>query len=388
LGGAAYAARAAAATGVRVVLGGPLHGDVPDGERERLERMGIVVARSAGGASGRYVMLGTGAAESRFTVPINGEDEVALMEEQADAYVLLAREGFDLEQALLVARRNARLVVLDGHSTEMRDPRWRQVLRDVDVLFLNLNDARALAGGDAIGVARALDRLDRITVIKHGRGGLTAFASARRIEIGACEVVFGDKVGAGDTLIGAALARYLLGDDLEEALTYGAAAAAHHIEAGTVPDPGYVADVRTRPRVYVPPERYDGVIYVAAPFFTSPELRAMERVVGGLEAAGLRVASPSRDIGILRADATHAETAETFRRDVEALEGAAALVALLDQDDPGTAWEVGYAYKRGIPIVGMRTDVRAAQNNMLTHSVTIVRDMDQVLRELFRALAR
>jgi nucleoside 2-deoxyribosyltransferase len=333
-------------------------------------------------------MLGTGPGEDRWTVDVGATVMPTVLEEPADAYLILASAGLDLAVAVAAARRNSALVALDGHSDEIRDPRWLSVLREVDVLFLNLDDAKWLAGGDALDAARKLNRSDdRVTVIKHGRGGLTAFVAGSRVNVGAFEIAMRDKVGAGDTLIGATLARRLLGDEFGIALAYGAAAAAYHIEVGSVPEPGHVDDVAARPSVYVPPETLRGLIYVAAPFFTEPERRALERVVGGLEAAGLNVASPSRDIGIIRADATREETAEFFRRDLAALDESVAVVALLDQDDTGTAWEVGYAHAKHIPVLALRTDVRADPNNMLTHSVTIARGMDELLRLVFRVLA-
>jgi nucleoside 2-deoxyribosyltransferase len=38
------------------------------------------------------------------------------------------------------------------------------------------------------------------------------------------------------------------------------------------------------------------------------------------------------------------------------------VIALLDgsQVDDGTAWEIGYAFARGIPVYGIRTDSRSA----------------------------
>ena len=45
-----------------------------------------------------------------------------------------------------------------------------------------------------------------------------------------------------------------------------------------------------------------------------------------------------------------------------ALDGCTCMVALLDgtQVDDGTAWEIGYAYARDLPIYGLRTDARRA----------------------------
>jgi nucleoside 2-deoxyribosyltransferase len=52
-----------------------------------------------------------------------------------------------------------------------------------------------------------------------------------------------------------------------------------------------------------------------------------------------------------------------FAADLRGLQGADAVVAVCDGAlvDDGTAWEVGYAYARGIPIYGLRTDPRAVR---------------------------
>lgn len=44
----------------------------------------------------------------------------------------------------------------------------------------------------------------------------------------------------------------------------------------------------------------------------------------------------------------------------DAIHAATHVVALLDgpQVDDGTAWEIGYAYARGLPVWGLRTDFR------------------------------
>lgn len=53
----------------------------------------------------------------------------------------------------------------------------------------------------------------------------------------------------------------------------------------------------------------------------------------------------------------------------DAIESATYVIALLDgtQVDDGTAWEIGYAYARGLTIVGLRTDFRQAGDT--PHSV-------------------
>ena len=67
-------------------------------------------------------------------------------------------------------------------------------------------------------------------------------------------------------------------------------------------------------------------------------------------------------------------------------------MALLDgvQVDDGTAWEIGYAYAKGKPVVGVRTDFRNAGdtthgrvNAMIEGScVGIAKDFEEVLKLL------
>ena len=50
-----------------------------------------------------------------------------------------------------------------------------------------------------------------------------------------------------------------------------------------------------------------------------------------------------------------------FRANVEGIESADAVVAILDgaDADSGTSWECGYAFKAQRPVIGVRTDIRA-----------------------------
>lgn len=76
----------------------------------------------------------------------------------------------------------------------------------------------------------------------------------------------------------------------------------------------------------------------------------------------------------------------------DAIHAATHVVALLDgpQVDDGTAWEIGYAYAKGIPIIGLRTDFRQAgdtptslANAMIECScVHIYRSADDLLTAL------
>jgi nucleoside 2-deoxyribosyltransferase len=56
--------------------------------------------------------------------------------------------------------------------------------------------------------------------------------------------------------------------------------------------------------------------------------------------------------------------ADIFKQCLAEIDSADAVVAVLDgaDADSGTAFEVGYAFSRRVPIVGVRTDYRAGQD--------------------------
>ena len=114
-------------------------------------------------------------------------------------------------------------------------------------------------------------------------------------------------------------------------------------------------------------------IYLAGPLFTLGELRFNADLARFLESEGFEVWLPQEH-------EPRGNTARAiFDMDVEALDDADMVVACMDGADPdsGTAWECGYAYAKGKPIVCYRTDFRisgdtagAPYNLMLSESAT------------------
>lgn len=143
-------------------------------------------------------------------------------------------------------------------------------------------------------------------------------------------------------------------------------------------------------------------LYFAAALFTQVERKwnrmlaeALERLEPGLEVTlpqDFKVAgkyNSSRHYGAL------------FRMCVDGLEAADVVLAVLDgaEVDSGVAWEVGYAFARGTPVVGLRTDFRPGAehgvNIMLSRSCRqLVRefsfqeDVELLARDIVRRLRR
>lgn len=121
-------------------------------------------------------------------------------------------------------------------------------------------------------------------------------------------------------------------------------------------------------------------IYQAGPLFSQAEKKWHQALTLRLERAGHTVIWP----GALLTDEDIREAgpqapARIYHGCRKALERCTCVVALLDgaQVDDGTAWEIGYAVARGLPVFGLRTDGRQAGdtpysrvNSMIEQSLT------------------
>ncbi len=102
-------------------------------------------------------------------------------------------------------------------------------------------------------------------------------------------------------------------------------------------------------------------IYIAAPLFSEAE-KSYNLQISNLLTKHLFETYLPQTIGDdtqCRGKAAHQEI---FRAHLHALARTDIVVAIIDgaDADSGTAWEMGYAYARGIPVVGLRTDFRMA----------------------------
>jgi nucleoside 2-deoxyribosyltransferase len=127
-------------------------------------------------------------------------------------------------------------------------------------------------------------------------------------------------------------------------------------------------------------------IYLAAPLFSDAE-RAYNLLLRDLLTAhGYQVYLP-QETG--EGHGGRGRDREIFSSHVKALDDAACVVAVCDgaDTDSGTAWEIGYAVARGIPVIGLATDRRRHAdgrrvNLMIQESAELVATMEGVLTAL------
>jgi nucleoside 2-deoxyribosyltransferase len=115
-------------------------------------------------------------------------------------------------------------------------------------------------------------------------------------------------------------------------------------------------------------------LFLSAALFSAVEREYNSRITAALRESGHEVFLPQREADRIRAEnperpdedpAAHRELIGrlTYNACLKGIEASDLLIALLDGTDvdSGTAWEVGYAYAKGIPILGVRSDKRATQ---------------------------
>lgn len=121
-------------------------------------------------------------------------------------------------------------------------------------------------------------------------------------------------------------------------------------------------------RTEFPPEAGKLRVYLAAPLFTLLERRANRALAKAIQReipeAVLVLPQDFKHEGKFNAPGAYGAI---FRDCIEALDSAHAVLAWLDgpDADSGTAFEVGYAYAHGIPVIGVRTDFRQSQERGL-----------------------
>ena len=99
-------------------------------------------------------------------------------------------------------------------------------------------------------------------------------------------------------------------------------------------------------------------IYIAGPFFTMGQLWMVNEVRETLRNANFGVFSPYHDVGLGSAD-------QVVEQDITGIENCNAMFAICDGIDAGTFFEIGYAVKKGIPVIALGQETTEESMKML-----------------------
>jgi len=125
-------------------------------------------------------------------------------------------------------------------------------------------------------------------------------------------------------------------------------------------------------------------VYLAAPLFSEAECDFNRKLKGELHNLGFKVFLPQEDSNNIKDEKKRQKI--IFNKNLEGLGNSDIVVAVADgaDVDSGTAWEIGYAFAKGKPVVGLRTDFRTlgkegTVNLMIERSVILCMSVSELL---------
>ena len=124
--------------------------------------------------------------------------------------------------------------------------------------------------------------------------------------------------------------------------------------------------------------------YIAGPLFDDHEREYLEKITKLVESYGFDTFLPHRDAGLVTGEFTTEKKEKIFDIDMEYLEPADLVVALLTgrDVDSGTAAEIGYAYKSGKKLIGISANTIKPINNFVwgifSYGDNIVENLDEL----------
>ncbi|WP_245318266.1 MULTISPECIES: PfkB family carbohydrate kinase [unclassified Mesorhizobium] len=238
--------------------------------------------------------------------------------------------------------------------------RFRENGSTADSLAIVLNEVELEASVGLKGEEGARTLMSKtgasVVVAKMGPAGALAVddRSCTSIPAYASGAVF--KIGSGD--IFSAVFSHVWGElhqDVATAARAASQAVARYVASRSVQVSleglGQLVPIaRTNPK---------GGIYIAAPFFTLPQRWLVEEIHRCLHMLGANSFSPIHDVG------SHGTPAFIASEDLRGLEECTAVLAVVDGEDAGTLFEVGYARSLGIPVVALAESPRPQGLTML-----------------------
>lgn len=214
-------------------------------------------------------------------------------------------------------------------------------------LAVVLNEFELLRSTREDDEGRAVESLRQQTsastiVVKRGPRGAVVYEGGTRQIVPAymADSVF--KIGSGDVFSGIFAVewaeRHL---PAAQAADAASRAVAYYVSSRSAQIPAILPEEHSP----APAGEMSGSIYLAAPFFTLSQRWLVEEALNALEGLGATVFSPLHEVGIGQ------EPREIARQELEGLRMAKVVFAILDGEDPGTMFEIGYARAHDKPVV-------------------------------------
>lgn len=272
----------------------------------------------------------------------------------------------------------AKGIVYDPQSgRRARSPSKCGVTTERLAIVANLTEATAMAGEYAweditiesitslSGKLLASENAE-VVIIKNGTWGAMVRTKAHAVSIPSyiTENVF--SIGSGDVFSAIFAFHWLIvGVEPIEAANKASLATAQYCASRILPIPSEFA--KNEGKLQQCPVPTGNTVdkkrvYLAGPLFTLRDLWLLNEAKRCLQEQGMSVFSPKDEVGIFSPGTDPQSIAEA---DLKGLEECNLVFAIVDGNDPGTIFEIGYARARGIPVVGYAERVAQADLTML-----------------------
>ena len=132
-------------------------------------------------------------------------------------------------------------------------------------------------------------------------------------------------------------------------------------------------------------------VYLAGKIWTESEKERLEKIDSLCKKLGLETFLPQRDAGFAK---SIEDAPRIFKADImDGFKDVGLIIASLDglHVGAGTAWEMGYAYAKGIPAIGIKTDESPKEgfeylSSILIASMPIVSSFEELESKIKEAL--
>lgn len=129
-------------------------------------------------------------------------------------------------------------------------------------------------------------------------------------------------------------------------------------------------------------------VYIAGKLWEEKDRKIVEDIDKFCKKLGYETFLPHRDAGIYN---EKKDPIPIFKKDRDMIDWCDIMVAVLDWEEisSGTAWEIGYAYAKKIPIIGLVEDIKSTKRDyrmcvMCFNSVRLVESLDELKKELIK----
>lgn len=340
----------------------------------------------------RYIVTGYKAFENKNSTPMTdvkiGIKYSPSLNNECDGLLLFPLDHSFPETLCMQAFEKKIPIFVDPKPNEKSIQQAKDILKYTTVLLVNEEEALLLS--ESTNIKESIETLKNMgpkyIVIKRGHKGCVLIDGERIVEIPAYKSNVVCTLGSGDAFGGALAATFIETGDIDYSVNIGNCVAANFIESlaieSVIDKAGVEKDIHLREKFILnedPPKK----IYLAGPFFSNQEIQWVEHVSERLENARFIVLSPSKENGFITKDTSFEQRKNIFQSDLDLLNSCDTVVALLDHDDPGTCFEIGYAFKKGIPVYGIKTSQTDLNNMIHFGCEEITRDIEGLIKVLY-----